>query len=312
MGYKLAGYTMVGNCEIDPGIIEIYRKNLHPEHSYLMDIRDLVATPDKELPEGLFNLDILDGSPPCSVFSSAGKRDKGWGVEKRFREGQKMQRLDDLFFAYIALAKKLQPKIVVAENVVGLIKGNARGYVNEILKAYKDAGYTVQIFKLNAANMGVPQARERVFFVGHRIDLDLPKLELKYQEKPITFGEVRTEKGKPLKKNGVLARLLSRRIESDQWIGDISERIRGKGSGFTCPILHDGKVAFTLTSGATFSRYVDACLCTDEDFINIQTFPQDYDFGKQSVQYVCGMSVPPVMMAQISSEIYRQWLGAIE
>ena len=51
----------------------------------------------------------------------------------------------------------LRPKVVVAENVKGLIKGNAKGYVNGIVKAFDDAGYKTQIFLLNAAYMGVPQ-----------------------------------------------------------------------------------------------------------------------------------------------------------
>lgn len=158
MGYKLSGYELIGNCEIDPGVIEIYRKNHHPKYSYLMDVRELV---NQDLPEELYNLDVLDGSPPCSTFSMAGSREKGWGVEKQFREGQKRQRLDDLFFHFINIAKELQPKVVVAENVKGLVGGNAKGYVNEILKAYDEAGYKVQIFLLNAATMGVPQRRER-------------------------------------------------------------------------------------------------------------------------------------------------------
>lgn len=60
--------------------------------------------------EELHNLDILDASFPCSVFSIAGDRQKAWGKEKVFREGQKAQRLDDLAFYSIDLAKELKPK----------------------------------------------------------------------------------------------------------------------------------------------------------------------------------------------------------
>lgn len=61
--------------------------------------------------EELHNLDILDASFPCSVFSIAGDRQKAWGKEKVFREGQKAQRLDDLAFYSIDLAKELKPKV---------------------------------------------------------------------------------------------------------------------------------------------------------------------------------------------------------
>ena len=71
MGYKLAGYEVVGNCEIDPDMIKIYRQNNHPKHSFLMDVRDFLKLPDEEIPEDLRHLDVLDGWRPCSVFSLA-------------------------------------------------------------------------------------------------------------------------------------------------------------------------------------------------------------------------------------------------
>ena len=69
MGYKLAGFDVVGNCEIDPDMMKVYKQNNHPKHSFLMDIRDFLKLPDERIPEELFHLDVLDGSPPCSVFS---------------------------------------------------------------------------------------------------------------------------------------------------------------------------------------------------------------------------------------------------
>lgn len=216
MGYKLAGYDVIGNVEIDPDMMKVYQANNHPEYSYLMDIRDFAKMPADCLPEALSNLDILDGSPPCSVFSLAGKREDAWGTEKKFREGQKEQRLDDLFLHFIQAAKNLQPKAVVAENVKGIIIGNAKGWVNQIIQAFDDAGYIPQIFLLNSAKMGVPQIRERAFFIAHRKDINLPKLTLHFDADPINFGEVRTENGVPFcKEDSVSASLLKYRIPSD-------------------------------------------------------------------------------------------------
>ena len=90
----------------------------------------------------------------------AGSREKACGKEKHFREGQSKQVLDDLFFHFIDTAKKLKPKVVVAENVKGLVIGKAKGYVKQIFKKFDEAGYDVQLFLLNAAFMGVPQKRE--------------------------------------------------------------------------------------------------------------------------------------------------------
>ena len=311
MGYKLAGFNVIGNCEIDQAMNKIYVANHHPKYNFNMDVRDFAAIENDKLPKALFNLDILDGSPPCTSFSMAGKREELWGKEKRFREGQKLQRLDDLFFTFIDIVKKLQPKVAVAENVRGLVSSKARGYVNEIIKAYREAGYNTQIFLLNAATMGVPQARERVFFISSRRDLGFGKIKMEFSEKQIAFGEVRTEHGKPFTKTQSDfsdEELLKYRKPTDTCIEDINLRIRGKKSGFTRFIVSDDRPACTLTASGSYYRMCDALKLSDKDAISIQTFPQDYDFIDQSPQYVCGMSVPPVMMARIAHEIDRQWL----
>ena len=305
MGYKLAGYEMIGCCEIDPRMVAVYRKNLHPPLVYNVDVRELLNQP---LQSVLYELDILDGSPPCSVFSMAGDREAGWNKEKVFREGQAKQKLDDLFFHFIRIANELQPKVVIAENVAGLIKGNAKGYVNEIFKAFSDAGYDAQLFLLNSAFMGVPQRRERTVFIARRKDLGLPKISMAFREDPIYFREVRTENGKPVDPTTQAYKLLQLRRPGDKCMGDINMRWKGKNTGFTVNIVSDNEVSCTLTSGGGMYRDFDGQGFSDMDFVNIQTFPQDYDFGSESPQYVCGMSVPPVMMAQIASEVYRQWL----
>ena len=76
----------------------------------------------------------------------AGTREKDWGKEKKFREGQALQVLDNLFFDFIDLAKELQPKIVVAENVKGLLQGGAKSYVRQIYRDFDLAGYYCQHF----------------------------------------------------------------------------------------------------------------------------------------------------------------------
>jgi len=212
-----------------------------------------------------------------------------------------------LFFYYIAVAKALQPKVVVAENVKGLISGKAKGYVNEIIKAYDEAGYKVQIFLLNAATMGVPQRRERVFFIAHRKDLDFPRLNLRFDEPPILYRDFRTEEGKPVNEGTVAAETLKYRRPGDMRLADINIRTKGLETSYTNYIVQDNRVPQTLTSGGGYYRMIDGKAISDLDKIHIQSFPEDYQFGNQDVQYICGMSVPPVMMAQISSQIYEQW-----
>ena len=114
MGYKRAGCTIVAANDIDPEMAWHYKHNLKPPNYFLCPIGDLLK---KDLPAELFNLDILDGSPPCSTFSMAGSREKAWGKNKKFREGQATQVLSDLFFDYLNLVERLQPRVAIAENV---------------------------------------------------------------------------------------------------------------------------------------------------------------------------------------------------
>ena len=188
MGYKLAGYNHLGGVEIDPKVADIYQTNHKPKHLYVEDIR--LFNERQDLPPELYGLDLLDGSPPCSTFSMAGSRESAWGKKKVFREGQAKQTLDDLVFVYVDTIAKLKPKVCLLENVKGIIQGNAKYYSKQIVARMQAAGYRVQVFLLNAASMGVPQKRERVFFVGLRNDFKLPELVLRFDEKAVTFGEV--------------------------------------------------------------------------------------------------------------------------
>lgn len=306
MGYKKAGFNVIGNVEIDPAINSLYVTNNHPKYNFCEDLR--LFNMREDLPEELYSLDILDGSPPCTSFSTAGVREKDWGKKKKFREGQSYQTLDDLFFVFLDTVEKLRPKIVIAENVVGIVKGKAKGYVNLILKRFNDLGYEVQVFALNSAYMDCPQARHRVFFIANRCGYK--KLKLNYNSSLYYFKDVRSEHGKDFGiKGGTIKSLLEKATTSDKTIGDVAARLTGeKNKYFTQIIIHDNQVAPTITSGSEFFRFYDRKILSDDDYRNVQTFPQDYDFKKQNVQYVCGMSVPPNMMANVASEVYKQWL----
>lgn len=305
MGYKLAGYEVLGGVEIDPQMMAIYKANHKPKYSYLMGVQEFKNIPDSELPKELFELDILDGSPPCSSFSIAGSREKAWGDKKKFREGQAYQVLDDLFFDFISIAKKLQPKVVVAENVKGLIQGNARGYVKEIFLGFRDAGYECQLFLLNASRMGVPQARERTFFIGRKMG---SKIDLSFDEPIQTIGEALT--GSETK----TAKLLTseRRTAWDAaCFGESFSKALKKQSDFGSFKLDPNRPAPTLTTrGASGpSHWCEPRWMSDQEYIRMQTFPDDYNFLGQKAQYLCGMSVPPFMMQRVADQIAKQWFS---
>lgn len=298
MGYKLAGFDVIGCNEIDPKMMEAYVVNHKPRYSFLESIETFKKR--KDLPVELYNLDILDGSPPCSSFSMAGNREKDWGKEKKFREGQAKQKLDTLFFDFIDLAKELQPKVVVAENVKGLLLGSAKEYVRRIYKEFDKAGYYCQHWLLDASKMGVPQRRERVFFICLRKDLaspflyskdmftQAPKLELDFNEPPIMIR--RFAKGKPKRET---------QNYSKERFGDV--------------MLDLDRPSNTIATDINRYWIDENNLINDTTVSLIGSYPLDYNHLEfNNPQYLIGMSVPPVMTAQIATEIYNQWISKIE
>jgi DNA (cytosine-5)-methyltransferase 1 len=310
MGFKMSGCEVLGCNEIDPKMIETYKINHSPKYPFCEAIQTFKDRND--LPEELFNLDILDGSPPCSSFSMAGHREKDWGKKKKFHEGQKAQVLDDLFFHYIQLANKLKPKVVMAENVKGLISGNAKGYVKEIIAAFKNAGYEVQLFLLNAASMGVPQARERVFFIARRMDLNFDKLSLNFNEKPITVAEAI----QGLENDESDYKLSPGRMGYKLWHlvreGQPLSKGHDKNSWLTQMKINSQKPSHTLTGtnngGRIHFRHDKPEALPYTWWIRLCSFPEDYKFkSPQLAKYQMGMSVPPLMIHKIVNEIIRQW-----
>lgn len=321
MGYKLAGFDVVGCNEIDPKMMEAYRTNHNPKYSYLEPIQEFKLRDD--LPEELYNLDILDGSPPCSSFSMAGNREKDWGKEKKFREGQAEQVLDTLFFDFIDLAKKLQPKVVVAENVKGMLLGDAKKYVTKVLQELDKAGYYVNYHLLDASTMGVPQRRERVFFVCLRKDLagpflvqdglfDMkPDIDMFFAEKEIKYGTLASYDGEPI--SDYARKAWDHRRKSDTSIADSKQHANMKISDMNTFYVKDDKVCQTLTSKGRHGSllYSKPIRLSKDEFCKIGSYPIDYEFSQQTWGYLIGMSVPPVMTAQIASRIWDCWLNPL-
>ena len=129
--------------------------------------------------------------PLAQLFSMAGEREQNWGKKKKFREGQVEQVLDDLSFVFIETVQKLKPKCVIMENVEGLIKGEAWGYVQKIYKQLNDIGYQVKHWLLKGEQMGVPQTRHRVFFIALRndIDYDLNDVDMGFNYEPCSYPQ---------------------------------------------------------------------------------------------------------------------------
>ena len=308
MGYKLAGCEVLGCCEIDPKMNEIYVKNHHPKYNYLMDIREFNKIPNSEIPEELKNLDILDGSPPCTTFSMAGDREESWGKKKKFREGQAEQTLDDLSFVFVETVAKLRPKCVIMENVEGLIKGEAWSYVQKIYKQLNDIGYRVHHWLLKGENMGVPQTRHRVFFIAFREDMNvIPRnLDMSFNYEPITYGEIKEGEMSPLREETDYRRLTLASLSHEKCIADVNLRLHNKNSGFQTYLIDDNSIMPTLRSKPDVIDRNAVAYVTWETLRNSQCFSRDYDFvnyTRTNVGYICGMSVPPLMIKRIVTRL---------
>ena len=318
MGYKLAGFDVIGCNEIDPKMFNAYVENHNPKFPFLEPIQTFKNRED--LPKELFELDILDGSPPCSSFSMSGNREKDWSKEKKFKEGQAKQVLDTLFFDFIDLAKRLQPKVVVAENVKGLMMGNAREYVRKIYRQFDEAGYYGQHFLLSSNNMGVPQRRERVFFICLRKDLSeqflkqidiftiIPELKLIFKEKDIVYGEI--ECGDSVENYEKITPCDLQYFDECK-PGDSISSVHPKGNRFNSIKMSPTKVVNTIAAGSCLFHYSQKRKLTKRELCLAGTYPLDYDFKTNKPIYLIGMSVPPVMVAQIATEIYNQWLSKL-
>ena len=196
-GYRLAGGKVLCMNEFVDEAQTTYAWN-YPDTTILPgDIKELSGE-DFLNATGLDvgELDILDGSPPCSAFSVAGKlshnvheeehvdlfgnitiekvsgkHSDGWGQTKNYSDGKMVENIEDLFFEFLRVAKYIKPKVIVAENVKGLTIGEAKGYLNKILNTFEEIGYDVCHQVLDSRYYGVAQTRSRVIFIGVREDV---------------------------------------------------------------------------------------------------------------------------------------------
>lgn len=313
MGYKRAGCEIVAANDIDPEMAWHYKRNLNPPNYFLCPIRDLLTA---ELPPELFDLDILDGSPPCSTFSMAGSREKAWGKDKHFREGQAKQVLSDLFFDYLDLVERLKPKVAIAENVKGMILGNAKGYTKLVMARFKEIGYRPQLFLLNAADCGVPQRRERVFFVAIRNEIEAPPLRLAPKHRWISAGEATADlqvlTDAEIRQTAPTANDLKcwKHVKQGGSYKDYLKTSEKRKACFGHIKTSESKPSSTLVANDGLLTHWSQCRrLTFREWKRLGSFPDDYHAKTDKIgKYMIGMSVPPKMTEVVARAVIEQWL----
>ena len=161
LGFKKAGYRIIGHVEIEESANAIYAKNFPDSKCFGTDIRKVTDQQLKEIKKGYGEIDVIAGGPPCQGFSLAGKRNV---LDPR----------NELFHEFARFAKILKPRAILLENVRTLLSmqtKEGKPLKDLLVQTFDDAGYNLIYKPVNAKEYGVPQSRERVVFIGLRKDL---------------------------------------------------------------------------------------------------------------------------------------------
>ena len=263
LGYSMAGYKELAAVDFEQNAIDTFKLNFSPKiKTFCADIKEIKAS-DFEIDK--YELDILDGSPPCQGFSIAGKRD--FDDERNY-----------LFLEYTRLLKELMPKVFVMENVSGLVKDKMQVHFDQIRKSLKECGYEVRVKLLNAKFFDVPQARERLIFIGVREDLNIGPTHPK--NNPIKYGVVKVD--------SVKTKLY------DSWA--------------SCKIIKENSICHTVLTARLATHFWDKENAFGIDSYKIAcSFPKEFklisNFQEQKARL--GNSVPPLMMKNIADHINK-------
>ena len=307
LGFEKEGFDIILSTDFDEDCEKVHKINRPNIPFVRADIRTLSNEKIDELLNGQ-TVDVLIGGPPCQGFSTIGNR-----VSSDPERRMKYDTRNDLFREYIRILNHLQPKVFVMENVKGIKTRDGGTIFEEIQRQFKETGYDFNCITLNAADYGVPQYRERVFFYGTRIGVDF--------EAPIpTHGENRNpynivldaigdlaNKGEEVS-NHVPLKHGEKNIRRYQLIpeggrlpeNDLPADLYRKNFGNTFKRLDRNKPSLTMVPGHNafpIHPWLDRSL-TVREAARIQTFPDDYIFsGRRDKQCMQVGNAVPVQLA---------------
>ena len=118
--------------------------------------------------------------------------------------------------------------------------------------------------------------------------------------------------GRKLSKTTKAYKLWLHRKPDDLGIKNACERLYGKQQSFANSYMKDDEICPTIVAKVeTGIVYDEGRFLYKEEIVKASSFPLDFDFCGQRPQYVCGMSVPPLMMQRVATEVYNQWLSKL-
>jgi len=289
LGYSMAGFRELLAVEWDNNAVETFKRNFPEVPVYHGDIGRLTVDECMRL-SGLTEagqLDVMDSSPPCQGFSSAGNREYTDDRNQLFRQ-------------YVRLLEGLRPKVFVMENVSGMVQGKMKLIFAEILRELKSTGYQVTATLMNAMYYSVPQARERLIFVGVRDDLGVAPSLSKTESSPITIrqawdGLIVDKKGLGLTPLYLKYWTVAKNGESVGLYGAGGRKLRMNKPGTTI-----------TKAGHLYHPFEPRTLAISEQK-RLASFPDQFHFvgTRIDAQNRIGNSVPPLMMRAIARHIRR-------
>ena len=307
LGYERAGCDVRAALDCAPGkfsnhIPETYRRN-HPDTTFVeQDARETTAD---ELLEAAGvergELDIIDGSPPCSPFSGANTQ-KAWGDHES----------GTLFDRYTYFVEEMQPRAFVAENVPDLAQGKTKGYYKRLCQNLRAAGYNLQVQNIDAAYLGAAHHRRRLMFIGVREDVGTPP-KIEPTQRPTTVKEA----WDGLERDESQVKQMKKRLErSDNYKhycdippGGSLDDVMGDGYGFTQHRLSYRKPSPTIPSGGGASNAIlppdeDRWVTTDE-LKRLIHIPDDYEVPDDyNSAFECIVRcLPPILLETIANEL---------
>jgi len=297
LGYKLAGFKELLAIDYDNNAEATFKANFPEVPFWNKDIRKVNVQEILDFTQlKIGELDVLDGSPPCQGFSTAGKR-------------QVIDPRNDLFKDFIRLIEGLQPKVFVMENVSGMIKGTMKGKFKEIIVTLKNLGYNVKCKLLNAKYYQVPQSRQRLFFIGVRKDLNKEPVFPTPSTKIITVNEALRDLEQLNLKNTEITNQIIKKGYYQIPQGKNGESLV-KGSYFNTIRIHPSKPCPTITKIRGLLHYVEPRYLTIPELKRLSSFPDDFQFiGGMLNQWArIGNAVMPNQMKAIAKTIKSQIL----
>jgi len=343
-GYRLAGGKILAVNEFVPEAQNTYKEN-YPDTTIVPgDIKKLTGTFLMEQAGiKVSELDILDGSPPCSAFSMAGSVSHGegrthadaFGKTKKYSDIEGVENVEDLFFEFLRVAKDIKPKVIIGENVAGLTMGEAKTYFHKIQNTFEAIGYLIVAKVLDSSYFGVPQSRKRCFFIGVREDV-AEKVGINfmtmYQLYPDennyrttldeAINDVVNEDKEELKylfekispETAVGKTLMKMPKDPDKVLTGMDYHVKGHHFNLKRSSLR--KPCPTITAMGNLAGIAGTCHPTEDrkftikELKRIMSLPEDFKLtGKlnQKSERV-GRMVPPLMMKALAESVYNKVL----